>query len=49
MNESFLETLKIVPAGVLILNNKNAKIKFANNESCEILIPSCGNDGSGKK
>jgi hypothetical protein len=45
MNESFLETLKIVPAGVLILNNKNAKIKFANNECCEILIPSTGNEG----
>ena len=39
MKESFLETLKIVPSGVLIVNNKDDSIKFANKESLNLLLP----------
>lgn len=38
MQESFLDTLKIVPSGVLIIDNKDDSIKFANRESLNLLV-----------
>lgn len=37
MHQSFLHTLKIVPSGVLIINNKSQKINFVNPVLLEIL------------
>jgi len=39
MQENFLDTLKIVPSGVIIINNKDDSIKFANKESLSLLMP----------
>lgn len=37
MYESFLQTLKIVPSGVLIINNETGEVNFANTALREIL------------
>jgi c-di-AMP phosphodiesterase-like protein len=37
LEESFLETIKMVPSGVLILDNEKKEIKFVNDELNKML------------
>ena len=37
MEESIVETLNVIPAGVVIIDNKENKVKFANEDLINLL------------